>query len=100
MRASHCCGKGEKDLYVPACLCRQPCVPLAAGLAMLFLRRRWHEATLMPGAGRLMEHLKAHNVPVALATSSSRDFFERKMSGPNTASLRHHFHVGPVHLAD
>ena len=47
-----------------------------------------------------MEHLKAHNIPVALATSSSRDFFERKMSGPNTASLRHHFHVGPVHLTD
>ena len=54
----------------------------------------------MPGAQRLMEHLKAHNVPVALATSSSRDFFERKMSGPNTAFLRHHFHVGPAPLAD
>lgn len=56
-------------------------------------RSRWHETGLMPGAGRLVEHLKAHKVPLAVATSSLRGSFEHKMSGPNTAYMRPHFQV-------
>ena len=42
----------------------------------------------MPGASRLVNHLKAHAVPVAIATSTPRRNFERKMSGPNAISMR------------
>ncbi|XP_076753497.1 pseudouridine-5'-phosphatase isoform X2 [Xylocopa sonorina] len=35
-------------------------------------------AILMPGAERLLRHLKQNNVPIALATSSSKENFERK----------------------
>lgn len=36
------------------------------------LERRWGEAALMPGAERLLRHLAAHGVPLALATSTPR----------------------------
>ncbi|XP_076246812.1 pseudouridine-5'-phosphatase isoform X2 [Calliopsis andreniformis] len=35
-------------------------------------------ANLMPGAERLLRHLKKNNVPIALATSSSKENFELK----------------------
>lgn len=38
-------------------------------------------AKLMPGAHRLLWHLHKHNVPVALATSTSRATFGAKMAG-------------------
>ena len=35
-------------------------------------------AALLPGAERLLRHLRAHGVPVALATSSHRRHYELK----------------------
>lgn len=35
-------------------------------------------AILLPGAERLLRHLKEHNIPIALATSSSKENFELK----------------------
>ncbi|CAL7943532.1 unnamed protein product [Xylocopa violacea] len=35
-------------------------------------------ASLMPGAERLLRHLKQNNIPIALATSSSKENFELK----------------------
>lgn len=42
---------------------------------------RWEHARLMPGAGRLLWHLHHQGVPMALATSTPRATFERKMTG-------------------
>lgn len=38
------------------------------------------QATPMPGARELVEHLHRHGVPMAVATSSRRDYFELKTS--------------------
>lgn len=35
---------------------------------------------LLPGASRLIKHLSAHNIPIAVATGSGRDLFELKTS--------------------
>ncbi|KAK9824264.1 hypothetical protein WJX72_009063 [[Myrmecia] bisecta] len=56
------------------------------------LAARWHEAKLLPGAGRLLWHLHRHGVPVALATSTSRATLKRKMSGRH-ADLLNIFHT-------
>ncbi len=42
------------------------------------LEQRFHRAEAKPGAERLARHLHAHGVPQAVATSSSRGFFELK----------------------
>ncbi|XP_046620753.1 pseudouridine-5'-phosphatase isoform X2 [Neodiprion virginianus] len=36
------------------------------------------DVKLMPGAERLLRHLKAHNIPIALATSSSAESYKLK----------------------
>ena len=33
----------------------------------------------IPGASRLLRHLAKHNIPIAVATSTSRESFNRKM---------------------
>jgi HAD superfamily hydrolase (TIGR01509 family) len=44
------------------------------------LSERWHEAGILPGALRLVSHLRAAGVPLALATSTSRGSLTRKLS--------------------
>ncbi|KAL6760948.1 Flavokinase-domain-containing protein [Haematococcus lacustris] len=44
------------------------------------LQQRWGDAPLLPGALRLVQHLHAHKVPFAVATSSSRATFGLKMA--------------------
>ena len=44
------------------------------------LTERWHEARLLPGALRLVTHLRAANIPLALATSTSRQTLQRKLA--------------------
>ena len=46
----------------------------------LILDRLFAEAKLMPGAERLIRHVSASSVPLALATSSHRRHFELKTS--------------------
>jgi pseudouridine-5'-monophosphatase len=41
---------------------------------------RWPNVHPMPGAQRLVQHLHAHGVPIALATSSTREKFVTKTS--------------------
>ena len=43
---------------------------------------RWSSAKLMPGAARLLAHLRAHSVPISIATSTSRATFHLKMKVP------------------
>lgn len=45
------------------------------------LSARWGEARPMPGALRLLRHLAALSVPVAVATSTPRASFEKKLAG-------------------
>lgn len=52
---------------------------------------RWHEAGLLPGAARLVSHLRAAGVGIALATSTSRATLQRKLS--SKPSLRNVFHA-------
>jgi HAD superfamily hydrolase (TIGR01509 family) len=44
------------------------------------LTHRWHEAPLLPGAARLVGHLAAAGVRLALATSTSRATLARKLA--------------------
>jgi riboflavin kinase / FMN hydrolase len=43
------------------------------------LQERWHHASLLPGAARLVRHLKANGVRMALATSTSYATMSRKL---------------------
>ena len=47
---------------------------------------RWPHVQLLPGVARLVAHLSAHGVPIAIATGSVRRNYERK-----TAHLQHVF---------
>ena len=38
----------------------------------------WPTATLLPGAQKLVHHLKRHNVPIAVATSTTRRKYDIK----------------------
>ena len=38
----------------------------------------WPSAKLLPGVHKLVSHLKKHNIPIAIATSSRRRNYERK----------------------
>ncbi|KAF9444772.1 HAD-like protein [Macrolepiota fuliginosa MF-IS2] len=39
---------------------------------------RWPTVTLLPGVKKLVHHLKAHNIPIAIATGSRRRNYEMK----------------------
>lgn len=53
------------------------------------------DSELMPGAERLVRHLHAHGVPMALATSSHRRHYELKTTKhKDLFSLMHHIVVG------
>ena len=45
------------------------------------LDARWREVRLMPGARRLLEHLRARGVPFGLATSTPATYLKEKMRG-------------------
>ncbi|KAI8909937.1 HAD-like domain-containing protein [Powellomyces hirtus] len=42
--------------------------------------KRWPLADILPGVANLVRHLKAHNIPIGVATSSTRPKFELKTS--------------------
>uniref|UniRef100_A0A7C9AJP3 Riboflavin kinase n=1 Tax=Opuntia streptacantha TaxID=393608 RepID=A0A7C9AJP3_OPUST len=43
-------------------------------------RSKWKDAKALPGANRLIRHLHKHQVPLALASNSSREYIEAKIS--------------------
>ena len=45
----------------------------------------------MPGAARLLGHLRGAGVPLAVATSTPRRTYDRKMSGPAGAEVAQMF---------
>lgn len=45
------------------------------------LKERWPSVRMMPGALRLLRHLKQHGIPVGLATSTSSKHIHSKLSG-------------------
>lgn len=49
--------------------------------ALVLTASRWGDTKLMPGAGRLLHHLHAAGVRMAVATSTPRRTYERKMCG-------------------
>ncbi|KAK9866907.1 hypothetical protein WJX84_006651 [Apatococcus fuscideae] len=55
------------------------------------LQARWPDAHLLPGAERLLHHLHAKGVPVALATSSSRASLQRKLFTENKRHILEQF---------
>lgn len=67
-----------------------------------FIKRRetmlhamFPESDLMPGAERLIRHLHANNIPMAIATSSHRRHFELKSTKHGSLlSLMHHVVTG------
>ena len=73
------CSSTVLSCTVPLQFC-QTLTPLASFICQT-THCRWHMAKLMPGAHRLLWHLHKHNVPVALATSTSRATFGAKMAG-------------------
>ncbi|XP_027339810.1 bifunctional riboflavin kinase/FMN phosphatase-like [Abrus precatorius] len=44
-----------------------------------FYRERWAEAKALPGANRLIKHLKKNGVPMALASNSLREYIDAKI---------------------
>ena len=52
---------------------------------------RWPSAHLLPGAERILVHLHAKGIPVALATSSSRASLQRKLSEGNKRRILEFF---------
>ena len=49
-------------------------------LSLLFSHLRWCNIKALPGANRLIKHLKGHGIPMALASNSPRDSIEAKIS--------------------
>lgn len=56
-------------------------------------RELWPTVEFMPGALDLLQHLKAKNIPIALATSSHFENYQMK-----TAHLRHGFDLFGTHV--
>lgn len=52
---------------------------------------------MMPGVKRLLDHLKKHNIPMAIATSSKKSSFELKVNkfGPEWLEYFHHVLLAP-----
>ncbi|KAJ1960570.1 hypothetical protein GGI12_003731, partial [Dipsacomyces acuminosporus] len=48
--------------------------------ALVLKEQLFQNAEMMPGAERLVRHLAAHGIPIAVATSSARPMFEVKTS--------------------
>ncbi|KAI4363862.1 hypothetical protein MLD38_020028 [Melastoma candidum] len=44
-------------------------------------RQKWALARALPGADRLIKHLRRHGVPLALTSNSLREYIEAKISG-------------------
>jgi pseudouridine 5'-phosphatase len=51
------------------------------------LRKAFPASDAMPGAERLVRHLHAHNIPIAVATSSGRELYELKITRHNWFDL-------------
>lgn len=58
--------------------------PISEGIfllsCVLHWHFRWHNIKALPGANRLIKHLKSHGVPMALASNSPRESVEAKIS--------------------
>jgi riboflavin kinase len=84
--AAHSAALGRTPSDAWAAVAEAAGLAAAAGPELLaesepLLRARWGEARPMPGALRLLRHLASLGVPVAVATSTPRASFERKLAG-------------------
>lgn len=52
------------------------------------LETKWAKVAMLPGALRLMQHLKKHNVRMALATSSGRSSLTQKLRSHSSSWVR------------
>uniref|UniRef100_A0A8C4NCG8 Pseudouridine-5'-phosphatase n=1 Tax=Eptatretus burgeri TaxID=7764 RepID=A0A8C4NCG8_EPTBU len=73
---------GRPAREAAAIICQSVGLPLEPEELLVESSRRLHErfpsAQLMPGVERLVTHLSAHGVPLAVATGSSRETLQRK----------------------
>ncbi|KAJ7680903.1 HAD-like domain-containing protein [Mycena polygramma] len=76
-----CMGKPEKEAAAHLLSCF-PGIPLATSDYLVQRNKLqdelWPTVPLLPGVKKLISHLKAHNIPIAVATSSRRRNFELK----------------------
>lgn len=98
--AARCPGAALTPAAAAAALGRRPADAWAAVVAALgldvdpaalhadsekILREQWPSAVALPGAARLVAHLRACALPLALVTSTPRATFAAKTSGPGGA---------------
>ena len=78
----HIIGRGALDLA--GFLVKALDLPITAQEFLVIreplLKERFPKAAGMPGAEALVRHLKAHNIPIAVGTSSSQHSFDHKVT--------------------
>lgn len=86
---------GRKPLEAAGIMCQEYNLPMTPNEVLEDYGKElpleiWHSATLMPGAQKLIEHLKQNSIPMAVASGSSSQQVPHKMW--NHRDLWQHIH--------